>query len=86
MSARNRTPRQAKRAYENAQRRHQAKVQRQTVTQAEALTDNTLTAELGLPADLPESTRAILGHTMTLSRLGPKTPKRTDYINRGSTP
>lgn len=35
--------------------------------------------QLGLPANLPRSTVAILSQTQALSTLGPKRPKRSDF-------
>lgn len=67
--------------YERETREHEAKVAAEQAVLTDRLADDAYAVSLGLPADLPEATREILGRTMALDRLGPAAPRR-DLIYR----
>lgn len=71
----------AKHMFEKATREHEAELNREAQRQAARLTDNDYTASFGLPTDLPEFTREILGRTMAADRLGESRPRR-DVVYR----
>lgn len=72
----------AKHMFDKATREHESELKRETERQTQRLSDNDYAASFGLPTDLPEFTREILGRTMTLDRLGPLRPKRDVIFNR----
>lgn len=76
MTASRRSP---ARAYEQAMLKYQKRMVRLAAVRERELCDPAVLTELGLPAELPAETRAILAQTHAASRLGPRLPKRTDY-------
>lgn len=72
----------AKHMFDKATREHEAEMKREAERQAARLTDDDYAASFGLPTDLPESTREILGVTMSLDRLGPSRPQRDKIYRR----
>ncbi len=54
---------------------HERAIVKMAQKKADELRDPRTCQDLGLPEDLPESTRKILGHTQALSKLGPKRPR-----------
>lgn len=74
-----RNERQAERAYDHAVRKHEAKIERQRATRADALADPRVAASYGLPENLPEETRRILGFTQALDALEPNRPDPRHY-------
>jgi hypothetical protein len=72
----------AKHMFDKATREHEAEMKREAERQAARLADNDYVASFGLPTDLPEHTRKILGVTMTADRLGPMRPQRDKVYRR----
>lgn len=72
----------AKYMFDKQVREHEAELKRESERQAARLTDNDYAASFGLPTDLPEFTREILGRTMSLDRLGPSRPRRDVIFGR----
>lgn len=72
----------AKHMFDKQVREHEAELRRESERQAVRLTDNDYAASFGLPTDLPEFAREILGHTMAMDRLGESRPKRDKVYNR----
>lgn len=72
----------AKHMFDKATREHEAELKREAERQSQRLADNDYATSFGLPADLPDHTREILGITMTLDRLGPMRPQRDKVYRR----
>lgn len=72
----------AQHMFDKATREHESEMKREAERQAARLADNDYAASFGLPTDLPEFTREILGVAMTADRLGPMRPQRDKVYRR----
>lgn len=76
MSTSRRSP---ERCYQQALVRHEKDLARAASAFALRLCDADTAMALGLPTELPETTRVILAQVHAASSLGPQRPKRSDY-------
>lgn len=65
--------------YDARRAAHDVTLKQTAERQAERLSDPAYATSLGLPAELPEFTRRILGTAMAHDTVGPKLPKRSKF-------
>lgn len=68
--------------YEKAVKEHNEELETLKNKYYESLHDLDFCASLGLPPFLPKYAIEVLSHTMTINKLGPKTPLKSAYYRK----